>query len=139
MKKKSSRRRIEIDLEELDQVIDRATCAPLAESDARKLKTALHAMAERLKPKRTTEKTSAVAPGDSSVLEQPEPEGSAPAGHGRHSAAAFANANRVPVLHLTLHSGRPLSGLPQRKNLPAERTRNAGTYRGTSATYGNCV
>jgi transposase len=107
MKKKSSRRRIEIDLEELDQVIDRATCAPLAESDARKLKTALHAMAERLKPKRTTEKTSAVAPGDSSVLEQPEPEGSAPAGHGRHSAAAFANANTVPVLHATLHSGDP--------------------------------
>ncbi|MBV8833220.1 MAG: IS66 family transposase [Acidobacteriaceae bacterium] len=104
MKKRSLRRSIEIDLEELDQVIDRATRTPLAESDARKLKTALHAMAERLKPKRTTEKTSAVTPGNSPA--QPlEREGCTSAGHGRHGAADFTHANKVSVAHPTLASG----------------------------------
>jgi hypothetical protein len=39
---------IEVNLEELDQIIDRATDAPLSKADSAKLKSALHAMAERL-------------------------------------------------------------------------------------------
>jgi hypothetical protein len=50
-----TRSRVEVNLEELDQIIDRATDAPLSKSDSAKLKTALHAMAERLSTKRTTE------------------------------------------------------------------------------------
>jgi hypothetical protein len=46
------RRRIEVNLEELDQIIDRSTQAPLSESDGQKLKTAIHAMAERWSSKR---------------------------------------------------------------------------------------
>ena len=42
------RRRIEVNLEELDQIIDRSTRAPLSQSEGQKLKTAIHAMAERL-------------------------------------------------------------------------------------------
>jgi len=42
------RRRIDVNLEELDQIIDRSTQAPLSESEGQKLKTAIHAMAERL-------------------------------------------------------------------------------------------
>src|SRR5260370_9969757 len=53
------RRRVDVNLEELDQIIDRSQRAPLSESEGEKLKTALHAMAERLQ-KRSTEKTSAV-------------------------------------------------------------------------------
>jgi hypothetical protein len=56
------RRRIDVNLEELDQIIDRSTQAPLSESDGKKLKTAIHAMAERLSWKRNPEKTSAVLP-----------------------------------------------------------------------------
>jgi Flp pilus assembly protein TadB len=60
MRTKAARRRVEVNLEELDRIIDHAMCAPLSESDGKKIKAALHAMADRLTPKRSTEKTSAV-------------------------------------------------------------------------------
>jgi hypothetical protein len=60
----TSRRRVDVNLDELDQIIDRGQRAPLSESEGEKLKTALHAMAERLLQKRSTEKTSAVLPPD---------------------------------------------------------------------------
>ncbi len=99
------RRRIDVNLDELDQIIDRSTRAPLSESEGQKLKTALHAMAERLLQKRSTEKTSAVLPQDAAPAGKPETGESARAGHGRHSAAAFRGANRVTIAHATLHSG----------------------------------
>jgi transposase len=98
------RRRIDVNLDELDQIIDRSTRAPLSKSEGQKLKTALHAMAERLVRKRNTEKTSAVLP-DAAQAGKPETGESAPAGHGRNGAAAFTGANQVAVAHATLHSG----------------------------------
>jgi len=59
MKRKATRRRIEVNLEELDRIIDHGMRAPLSESDGQKIKAALHAMADRLTTKRSTEKTSA--------------------------------------------------------------------------------
>ena len=53
MKRKTARRRIEVNLEELDRIIDHGTRAPLSEADGQKIKAALHAMADRLTPKRT--------------------------------------------------------------------------------------
>jgi len=100
-----SRQRIEVNLAELDQIIDRGMCAPLSESEAQKIKTALHAMAERLLWKRSTEKTSAVLPPDSSTAEKPGTGESAPAGHGRRPAAAFTGAHRVSIPHATLQPG----------------------------------
>jgi len=50
----TTRRHIDVDLEELDQIIDRSTQAPLSESEGRKLKAVIHAMAERLARKRNT-------------------------------------------------------------------------------------
>ena len=38
------RQRIDVDLDELDQIIDRSTHAPLSEAEGEKLKTALHAL-----------------------------------------------------------------------------------------------
>jgi transposase len=99
------RRRLDVNLDELDQIIDRSTRAPLSESEGQKLKVALHAMAERLLGKRSTEKTSAVLPRDATPTGQPETGASAPAGHGRNSAVAFTGANRVAIAHATLHSG----------------------------------
>ena len=87
-------RRVDVNLDELDQIIDRSTRAPLSESEGQKLKTALHAMAERLLPKRNTEKTSAVLPPDATPAGKPEAGESAPAGHGRNGAAAFTGPMR---------------------------------------------
>jgi transposase len=102
-----TRSRVEVNLEELDQIIDRATDAPLSKSDSAKLKTALHAMAERLSTKRTTEKTSVVlgetaTPG---LTQQSEKAPSCPPGHGRHGAAEFTGATTVAVPHAKLKHG----------------------------------
>ena len=102
---KTIRQRIEVDLDELDQIIDRGTRAPLSQSEGQKLKTAIHAMAEKLVRKRSTEKTRAVLPPDGVLAGKPEAGASAPAGHGRNGAAAFTGAHRVAVAHATLHSG----------------------------------
>ncbi|HEY2019209.1 MAG TPA: hypothetical protein VGH38_37135, partial [Bryobacteraceae bacterium] len=99
------RRRVEVNLEELDQIIDRSTHAPLSAAEGQKLKTALHAMAEKLVRKRSTEKTRAVLPPDGAPAGKPDACAPAPAGHWRNGAAAFTGANRVTVVHATLHSG----------------------------------
>ncbi len=56
MKKRVSRRRIDVNVDELDRIIDAAMRAPLSETDGRKLKTALHALAERLRRGETRRK-----------------------------------------------------------------------------------
>src|ERR1700724_1168511 len=101
-----TRKRVEVNLEELDQIIDRGMRTPLNESEGQKLKTALHAMAERLSWKRSTEKTSAVVdqPATGAPVEERNTSEPAPAGHGRHGAAAFTGANRVSITHATLPS-----------------------------------
>ena len=66
-------RRVDVNLDELDQIIDRSMRAPLSESEGQKLKTALHAMAERLVRKRSTEKTKAVLPQDTVTVDKPDP------------------------------------------------------------------
>ena len=67
--KSAKRRRVDVNLDELDRVLDGARQAPLSEADCDKLKSALHALAAMLAPSRNTEKTSA-------VLEEPEKPGS---------------------------------------------------------------
>jgi len=99
------RQRIDVDLDELDQIIDRSTHAPLSESEGQKLKTALHALAEGLERKRSTEKTRAVLPQNAPPVNKPDADESAREGHGRNGAAAFTGAHRVAVAHATLHSG----------------------------------
>ena len=99
------RRRVDVDLDELDQIIDRGQQAPLSEAEGEKLKAALHAMAERLQQKRSTEKTSAVLPPDPAPDEAPRNDTTVPTGHGRNPAAAFRGASQVAVAHPTLHSG----------------------------------
>jgi hypothetical protein len=95
-----------VNLEELDQIIDRGMRTPLNEAEGQKLKTALHSMAERLSWKRSTEKTSAVVDQPAAVpVEERNTDEPAPAGHGRHGAAAFTGANRVSIAHATLHAG----------------------------------
>ena len=100
---KSARRRLEVDLEELDRVLDGARQSPLSAADHDKLKDALHAMAALLTRSRNTEKTSAVVEPTSD--EPAEENAPPPAGHGRNSAAAFTGAGKVEIPHQNLKHG----------------------------------
>jgi hypothetical protein len=51
------RPRKDVNLEELDQIIERGTHVPLSTSEGEKLKLILHALAAMLPAPRTTEKT----------------------------------------------------------------------------------
>jgi transposase len=105
---KARRVRVDVNLEELDQIIDRGRQAPLSESDGQKLKAALHAMAERLSANRSTEKTRAVLEQSQAWAPTQQAQISTEshlAGHGRHSATAFTGAAKIAVSHATLKSG----------------------------------
>ena len=109
MKTNLPRRSIEVNLEELDQIIEEGMREPLSEADGRKLKAALHALAEKAAPRwRTTEKTQAVL-GTSQPAAAAAPaaanEPAAPVGHGRNAAAAFPGARKVTVSHPELKPG----------------------------------
>jgi transposase len=95
--KKTPRRRVDVNVEELDRIIDDARSAPLSEADSQQLKTALHALAERLLPHPKTEKTSAIF-GDAAIMpEQPQAGAEPASGHGRNGAAAYRSAKKVPI------------------------------------------
>jgi transposase len=103
------KRRIDVNLDELDQVLDGARQAPLSEADYDKLKGALHALAGMLVRPRNTEKTNAVllqpqSPG-TGVPDQLHEDSSTPAGHGRNGAEAFGGAQKIHVAHQTLKHG----------------------------------
>jgi len=106
---KSARRRIDVNLDELDQVLDGARQAPLSETDYDKLKGTLHALAAMLAPPRHTEKTSAVleesgsTEGDAGT--QPDANASPRPGHGRNGAEAFGGARKVDIAHQDLKHG----------------------------------
>ena len=106
---KSARRRVDVNLAELDQVLDGARQAPLSETDYDKLKGALHALAAMLVRPRNTEKTSAVLeePEGSETVAGSEPDSDAPppAGHGRNAAEAFGGAQNVDITHQNLKHG----------------------------------
>ena len=104
---KKTRRRIDVNLVELDQVLDSALEAPLSEADHDKLKDALHALAALLVRSRNTEKTSEVVekPEDSEAEAQQDNNAPAPPGHGRNGAEAFGGAQKVDIKHQRLSHG----------------------------------
>jgi transposase len=106
--KKSARRRIDVNLDELDRVLDGARQAPLSDADYEKVKDALHAMAAMLVRPRNTEKTSAVldeAEESGKAATQPDTNAAPPAGHGRNGAEAFGGAQKVEIAHQSLKHG----------------------------------
>jgi transposase len=106
---KQPRRRIEVNLEELDRVLDGAREAPLSEEDHHKLREALHALAAALVRPRNTEKTSSVVgePEDEAGDTEKPSDANAPPppGHGRNGAEAFSGATRVEIKHQKLRHG----------------------------------
>ena len=103
--KKTSRRRIDVNVEELDRIIESGMSAPLSETDGQKLKTALHALVERLRPQPKTEKTSAVFGQGQSPAAEETPAAEQSPGHGRNGADAYRAAEKVPVTHQKLTHG----------------------------------
>jgi transposase len=105
---KKARRRIDVNLEELDRVLDGAREAPLSDADHDKLKDALHALAAMLVRGRNTEKTSGVVekPEDSETGQQPDDNTPPPPGHGRNGAEAFGGARKVDIKHQNLTHGQ---------------------------------
>lgn len=103
------KRRIDVNLEELDHVLDEARQAPLSEADYEKLKSALHALAAMLDRPRSTEKTSAVLPKQAAegIAENQVAENtsSITQGHGRNGAEAFGAAQKITIPHQTLQHG----------------------------------
>jgi transposase len=106
MKKKIPRRRIDVNVAELDRIIDGAKNTPLSESDSQKLKTALHALAERLLPRSKTEKTSSVFSDPESAAPEPDRQQRDPStGHGRNGADAYRGAKKVEIAHPKMAHG----------------------------------
>jgi transposase len=109
MRKQTSRRKIDVNIDELDRIIDGAMREPLNETDSQTLKTAVHAMAERLVRGRNTEKTNAVLGDQDSLASsdetRTETSGNQTPGHGRNGARAYRGAEKAEVAHQSLQSG----------------------------------
>ena len=119
------RPRVDVNLEELDQIIERGTHAPLSESESEKLKSVLHALAAMLPPPRTTEKTKAVLgqPTTSAPESEPGPASEKKPGHGRNGACSYTGAQKVTVPHPQLHAGDPCPGCEKGKVYPQKEPR----------------
>ena len=105
------RRRVEVNVGELDQLLEGARKAPLSDPDCEKIKSALHALVDALARPRSTEKSSAVlgqkdksdAPPE--AAKQDQTSDGKPSGHGRNGASAFESAQKVETKHQQLKSG----------------------------------
>ena len=115
------RQRMEVNLEELDRVLDRAREVPLSEPDYDKLKNALHALARMLPQARPTEKTKAVLPQPETPA--PENDSEPTPGHGRNGAPSYTGAKKVAVQHPSLHTGDACPGCERGKVYPQKEPR----------------
>lgn len=105
---RTAKRRVDVNLDELDRVLDGARQAPLSEDDYEKLKEALHALAAMLVRPRTTERTSAVlgkSEGAAGAGTQPETDVPPAPGHGRNAAEAFVSSRKIAIAHSQLKHG----------------------------------
>ncbi len=103
---KPKRRRIDVNVEELDQIVDRAREAPLSDADYDKLKTALHALIEKLLGLKKSEKLASVLGDDKTPAAPPAPpRAESSPGHGRNGAQAFTSARKVTIAHQHLAGG----------------------------------
>src|ERR1022692_1342533 len=118
------RRRVEVNVGELDQLLEGARKAPLSDPDYEKISTALHALVDAVAKPRSTEKSSSVLGKKDEPGAQPETGSSAkqdqtsdgkPSGHGRNGADAFESARKVEIQHQQLKSGDSCPECPNGK------------------------
>jgi hypothetical protein len=143
------RRRIDVNLGELDQLLDQAVQAPLSEPDSHKIKSTLHTLVELLEWKRTTEKPAAVVGASESPGAAQEPAGAAEKkktnGHGRNPASAYTGAKKVTVSHPSLKPGDACPECPKGKVYPQKEPRplvrivGQRRWRPRSITWNSCA
>ena len=142
------RRRVEVNVGELDRLLEGARQAPLSDPDYQTISTALHALVDALAKPRNTEKSSAVLgkkeesggqPEAGSNANQDQPPGSKPCGHGRNGADAFESAPKVETKHQQLKSGDSCPKCPKGKVYVHERAQGPDPDRRTSAHSGDRV
>lgn len=117
--KKPARRRVQIDVQKLDNIAEKARQVPISDEEYELLTTSIHTMAERLLPReRPTEKADALcneARREHEECQKHGRRGAGPAGgegeqpdehsrpgHGRRAAADYKGAKHVNVSHPTL-------------------------------------
>ena len=110
------RKRVDVNLKELDQIIDHAREVPLSESESEKLKEALHALAGMMSQPRSTEKTKTVL--EQPLTPEPKNDSESAQGHGRNGASSYTGAKKVAVSHPTLHTGDHCPGCEKGKVYP---------------------
>jgi transposase len=104
---KRRQRRVQVDLEHLDDIVESTRDRTLDDQERSTLQSALHEMAAYISARNNTEKTRSVVP-DTGEEPAPPQEHKKPArGHGRNGADAFTGAKRVPVPHPGLEPGCP--------------------------------
>jgi transposase len=110
------RRRVEVNVGELDRLLEGARKVPLSDPDHQKISTALHALVDALAKPRSTEKSSTVLAkkDEPSASQDPTSKGK-PNGHGRNGADAFESAQKVEVKHPQLKSGDSCPECPNGK------------------------
>ena len=124
------RKRVDVNLEELDRVLDHAREAPLSEPDYDKLKEALHALAGMLPAPRSTEKTSAVLPPTDPPNATEQRKAQRPRAqrsfllHRRKESRGSASHDCTPAI---------MPRLRKRQSLSTERTPDAGENRRAGA------
>src|ERR1039458_8124718 len=148
---KSARRRVDVNLDELDQVLDGARQAPLSEADYDKLKGALHALAAMLVRPRPTEKTSAVleesAGSETGAGSPPDSDAPPAPGDGRTHGRRTGAKGRKGVWRRAdgrdcapeVDARGPLPGVRQRQRIRAEGAEGARADRGTGAAGGHSL
>ena len=119
-------KRIELNMDELESILERAQTSPLDDKDCAKIKAVFESylyLTELLEDKATTidrlrkilfgsssEKTREVIPQTPAAPSFTVPDGAEPTpskrpGHGRHGADAYHGAEKIPVPHGSLKSG----------------------------------
>ena len=121
---KPRRRRIDVNVEELDQIVDRAREAPLSDTDYDKLKTALHALVEKLLGLKKSEKLASVF-GDDKAPASPPPSARSAGARAPRRARLQRRAQGLDLASAA-GFGRSLPGLRPRQSLRAEGAQGSG-------------
>lgn len=117
-KRKGKRKKVEVDVKELDGILDQAVEKPLSQAEADKLRLAIHTMAEHILAERrssekldkmtdeVSDKDSDGKPKEESLPPRPPRSDKGPGRNGRNGADAYTAATRVSIdLHAALKPG----------------------------------
>jgi transposase len=108
-KQPKKRPRLDVNVQQLDELVDKTKGDVLNAEERGTLKTAIHAMAEQIAASyRTTERTESLYDLQRKALREAAAEEKKPKpGHGRNGAIDYTGAERVTITHPSLTSGCP--------------------------------